>query len=102
MRDGILFSVEFRENYRARHDPMYRAMNTWNSLPVATRNVESKAKLRKPLKNSLINPYIKVELKSSRFDILICLCTYSYIVYLINVSKSEVDTILMAFQVTFV
>ena len=27
-RNGILFSVEFKENYRARQDPMYRAMIT--------------------------------------------------------------------------
>ena len=32
-RDGILFSVESMNNYnyKARQDPMYRAMMTWNS-----------------------------------------------------------------------
>ena len=44
-RDGILFDIEGMENYKARQDPMYRAMIAWNSLPVIIRNAETKAQL---------------------------------------------------------
>ena len=60
-RDGILFSIDVMENYKARQDPMYRAMNAWNSLPVAIRNADTKAHLNALLRNSIINPYSKVE-----------------------------------------
>ena len=33
-RDGLLFTIEGIENYRARQDPMYRAMIAWNLPPV--------------------------------------------------------------------
>ena len=60
-RDGILFKVVGLENYKARQDPMYRAMSAWNALPVNIRNAETKAQLSVMLKSSIINPYRKVE-----------------------------------------
>ena len=60
-RDGLLFTIEGMENYRARQDPMYRAMIAWNLLPVFIRNAETKSQLSTSLKNSILNPYSKVE-----------------------------------------
>ena len=60
-RDGILFIINDFENYRSRQDPMYRAMNAWNCLPVRIRNADTKASLRTMLLSSINNPYKKVE-----------------------------------------
>ena len=60
-RDGILFIIDLMENYKGRQDPMYRAMNAWNNLPVNIRNSETKTRLNILSKNSIINPYKKVE-----------------------------------------
>ena len=62
-RDGILFSVESMNdyNYKARQDPMYRAMMAWNSLPVLIRNAETKSQLSTLMKSSIKNPYKKTE-----------------------------------------
>ena len=60
-RDGILFTVEGMNNYnyKARQDPMYRAMTAWNSLPVHIQNAETKSQLSTLMKNSIRNPYKK-------------------------------------------
>ena len=44
-RDGILFAVDGTYNYRARQDPMHRAMTAWNALPVhvLVRNADTKS-----------------------------------------------------------
>ena len=62
-RDGILFNVEGMDNlnYKARQDPMYRAMMAWNSLPVFIRNAETKTQLHTLLKSSIRNPYKTIE-----------------------------------------
>ena len=60
-RDGILFAIDIVENYKARQDPLYRAMNAWNSLPVYIRNADTKSRLSLLLKDYIINPYQKVE-----------------------------------------
>ena len=60
-RDGFLFNIDDFENYRYRQDPMYRAMNAWNSLPVRIRYADTKASLRTMLLSSIYNPYKKVE-----------------------------------------
>ena len=60
-RDGILFAVDVFENYKARQDPLYRAMIAWNSLPVRIRNAESKLQLRSLLNSYIENPYKKIE-----------------------------------------
>ena len=49
------------ENYKARQDPMYRAMMAWNTLPVHIRNAETKIQLCGMLKNSIPNPYSKID-----------------------------------------
>ena len=60
-RNGLLFAIEEMEYYKARQDPMYRAMMAWNTLPVFIRNAETKSRLSTLLKNSIVNPYSKVE-----------------------------------------
>ena len=60
-RDGILFDIPVINHYKARQDPMHRAMNAWNSLPVHIRNAETKEKLKVLLMNSINNPYEKTE-----------------------------------------
>ena len=59
-RNGILFSINEIDHYKTRQDPMLRAMKMWNSLPVQTRNAESKSMLNTMLKNSIPNPFCKV------------------------------------------
>ena len=59
-RNGILFSINEIYHYKTRQDPMFRAMKMWNSLPVQTRNAESKSMLNTMLKNSIPNPFCKV------------------------------------------
>ena len=41
-REGILFSISGKEHFKARQDPLNKAMNAWNALPVLNRNVETK------------------------------------------------------------
>ena len=60
-RDGILFAIDGTYNYRARQDPIYRAMTAWNALPVFVRNADTKSQLSTLLKNSIVNPYSKTE-----------------------------------------
>ena len=60
-RDGILFAIDIIENYKARQDPMYRAVMAWNTLPVHIRNAETKIQLCGMLKNSIPNPYSKID-----------------------------------------
>ena len=60
-RGGILFAIDIIENYKARQDPMYRAMMAWNTLPVYIRNAETKIQLCGMLKNSIPNPYSKID-----------------------------------------
>ena len=60
-RDGILFAIDGIYNYRARQDPMYRAMTAWNALTVLVRNADTKSQLSTLLKNSIVNPYSKTE-----------------------------------------
>ena len=45
-REGILFNVQRCEHYKARQDPLMRAMEAWNSLLVCIRNAESQDKLK--------------------------------------------------------
>ena len=59
--DGVLFAIEVMDHYRARQDPLTRAMSSWNSLPVHVRNVNTKDQLKILLKNSIVNPYKKIE-----------------------------------------
>ena len=62
-RNGILFATNTMENYhhyKFKQDPMYRAMNEWNSLPVYIRTAESRAQLSTLLRNSINNPYSKI------------------------------------------
>ena len=60
-REGILFNTQRIEHYKARQDPLVRAMEAWNSLPTPIRNAETKDILKVLVKNSIINPYKKVE-----------------------------------------
>ena len=60
-RNGILFAIDGTHNFRARQDPMYRAMTAWNALPVFIRNADTKSQLSILLKNSFVNPYSKTE-----------------------------------------
>ena len=60
-RDGILFAIDIIENYKARQDPMYCAMMAWNTLRVYIRNAETKIQLCGMLKNSIQNPYSKID-----------------------------------------
>ena len=60
-RDGILFIVTKMDHFKAKQDPMTRAMNAWNSLNVQIRNSNTKEHLKMCLKNSITNPYKKVE-----------------------------------------
>ena len=57
-RNGILFAIDATHNFRARQDPMYRAMTAWNALPVFIRNADTKSQLSILLKNSIVNPYL--------------------------------------------
>ena len=59
-REGILFNVQKYEHYKARQDPLMRAMEAWNSLPVCIRNAESKEKLKTMVMGSIHNPYQKL------------------------------------------
>ena len=60
-RDGILFIVTKMDHFKAKQDAMTRAMNAWNSLNVQIRNSNTKEHLKMCLKNSITNPYKKVE-----------------------------------------
>ena len=60
-REGILFKTHRKEHYKVRQDPLVRAMDAWNSLPVCIRNAETKEKLKKMLVESIQNPYEKTE-----------------------------------------
>ena len=62
-RNGILFDTSIVENhhhYKTKQDPMFRAMNAWNSLPVYIRNADAKHNLHTMLQNSINNPYSKI------------------------------------------
>ena len=58
--DGILFVIANMDHFKARQDPMMRAMSAWNSLIVQTRNVNTKEHLKVCLKNTIIHPYSKI------------------------------------------
>ena len=60
-REGILFKIYKKEHYKVRQDPLLRAMEAWNSLPVRIRNAETKGKLKAMLERSIQNPYQKTE-----------------------------------------
>ena len=60
-RDGILFTITKMDHYKAKQDPMRRAMSAWNTLTVQTRNVNTKDQLRICLNSAIVNPYSKVE-----------------------------------------
>ena len=60
-RDGILFTIDVMENYKGRQEPMYQAMNALNNLHVNIQNSDIRTCLNIWLKNSIINPYKKVE-----------------------------------------
>ena len=60
-REGILFKTYRKEHYKVRQDPLVRAMDAWNSLPICIRNAETKEKLKKMLVGSIQNPYQKTE-----------------------------------------
>ena len=60
-REGILFKTHRKEQYKVRQDPLVRAMDAWNSLPVCIRNAETKEKLKKMLVESIQNQYEKTE-----------------------------------------
>ena len=55
-RDGVLFAIEVMDHYKARQDPLTRAMNSWNSLPVHVRNVNTKDQLDILLKKLYCKP----------------------------------------------
>ena len=60
-REGIIFKIYKKEHYKVRQDPLLRAMEAWNSLPVRIRNAETKGKLKAMLERSIQNPYQKTE-----------------------------------------
>ena len=60
-RDCILFVMANMDHFKAKQGPMMRAMSAWNSLIVQTRNVNTKEQLKVCLKNTIVNPYSKIE-----------------------------------------
>ena len=56
-REGVLFKINRIDHYRARLNPMYRAVLAWNELPVQIRNIESNVGFKKAYKASIGNPY---------------------------------------------
>ena len=60
-RDGILLTITKMDHYKAKQDPMRRAMSAWNTLAVQTRNVNTKDQLLICLDSARVNPYSKVE-----------------------------------------
>ena len=61
-REGILFDVYYKvDHYKARNDPLLRAMESWNSLPVYIRNADTKLALKTMLFNNIVNPFAKTE-----------------------------------------
>ena len=60
-REGVLFVIQRCEHYKVRQDPLVRAMETWNSLPVHMRNAETKSELKMYVLSSIHNPYQKID-----------------------------------------
>ena len=46
-------------HYKARQDPFWKAMDTWNKLPINIRNADSKEQLKKLMGAAIENPYKK-------------------------------------------
>ena len=58
-REGVLFKINWIDHYRARLNPMCRAVLAWNELPVHIRNIESNVGFRKAYKASIGNLFLK-------------------------------------------
>ena len=58
-REGVVFKVNRIEHFRARQNPMYRAVLAWNDLPVCIRNVGFKVTFKTACKSTIVNPYMK-------------------------------------------
>ena len=58
--DGILFSVVPTDHYKVKQDPLYRAIQAWNNLPINLRNINTKEIFKRELLNGLENPYAKL------------------------------------------
>ena len=58
--DGILFKAIPAEHYKVKQDPLYRAIQVWNSLPVNIRNADKKEMLQREFLGTIENPYAKI------------------------------------------
>ena len=56
-REGMIFNLYKHVHYKSRQDPLMKAMEAWNYLPVHTRNSITKEDLKTELNNSILNPY---------------------------------------------
>ena len=60
-REGILFKIYKIDHYKARQDPLLRAMEAWNNSEILVRNAASKEELKVVVRNSIVDLYKKME-----------------------------------------
>ena len=58
--DGLFFKEQQIVHHKAKQNPLYRAMLSWNDLPGLVRNCEKKEPFKKKLVQRIVNPYKKV------------------------------------------
>ena len=59
-REGILFKTLRTDHYKVKQDPLWRAIEGWNELPLHIRKSETKNQLKLLLRNSIVNPLKKI------------------------------------------
>ena len=55
--DGLLFKETNIVHHKAKQNPLYRAILSWNSLPVQVRNIERKITFKRMLVQEVQDPF---------------------------------------------
>ena len=58
-RDGVVFKTIHVNHYMARQNPLFRAFNAGNDLPVRVRNAENKEVFKSLYMSTIVNLYKK-------------------------------------------